>query len=105
MLPRPRRTHDQLLRTPLLRPVVAGVGGALLGHIVWLLGISLARRSPSFSTAVLVVSVLFLLAGAGLGYLAWQRYQRGEVTSAAFLAGLIFSPVVFTVIVIGVTYL
>lgn len=100
MLPRPRRTHDQLLR-----PLVAGVGGALLGHIVWLLGISLARRAPLVSTAVLAISVLFLLASAGVGYLAWQRYQRGEMTTAAFLAGLTFSPVVFTVIVLGVTYL
>lgn len=88
-----------------MRPVVAAVGGGLLGHIVWLVGISLARRAPLVSTAVLAVSVLFLLSAAGVGYLAWQRYQRKEFTTAAFLAGLTFSPVVFTLIVLGVTYL
>jgi hypothetical protein len=40
-----------------------------------------------------------------MAYLAWQRYQRRELTWSAFLAGLAFSPVVFTVIVLGVTYL
>lgn len=85
--------------------VVAGVGGVLLGHILWLIGVSVARGSPSGGTAVLVVLVLFLLAAAGLGYLAWQRYQRGEWAWAAFLAGMPVSPVIFTLIVLGVTYL
>jgi hypothetical protein len=85
--------------------VVAGVGGVLIGHIVWLLGISIARRAPSASTAVLVLSAVLLLASGWVGYQAWQRYQRRELTAAAFLAGLPVSPVIFTVIVLGVTYL
>ena len=105
MLPRPRRPHDQLL-TPAVKPVViAGVGGVLIGHIVWLLGISIARRAPSVPTAVLVLSAALLLASGWLGYQAWQRYQRKELTPAAFLAGLTVSPVLFTVVVLGVTYL
>lgn len=85
--------------------VVAGVGGVIIGHIVWLLGISIARRAPSVSTAVLVVSLVLLLASAWVGYQAWQRYQRKEMVPAAFLAGLTVSPVIFTLIVLGVTYI
>lgn len=84
---------------------VAGVGGIVVGHILWLLGMTLATDSPRVSTAVLVVSVLFLLAAAGLIYLAWQRYQTKQWTPAAFLAGVAVSPVLFTLIVLGVTYL
>jgi hypothetical protein len=85
--------------------LIAGIGGVLLGHALWLIGISMATGSPSRGTAVLVVSVLCLLFAAAMAYLAWQRYQRRELTWSAFLAGLAFSPVVFTVIVLGVTYL
>jgi hypothetical protein len=73
--------------------------------VLWLLAMSLATGAPTVSTAVLVISVLFLLAAGGAGFLAWQRYQRGELTWAAFLAALPISPVIFTVIVLGVTYL
>jgi len=85
--------------------VVAGIGGLVLGHILWLLGISLAINAPSRSTAVLLVSVVFLLAAGGVAYLAWQRYQRKELPWAAFLGALAVSPAVFTVIVLGITYL
>ena len=85
--------------------LIAGIGGVLLGHALWLIGISMATGSASRDTAVLVVSVLFLLFAAAMAYLAWQRYQRRELTWSAFLAGLALSPVVFTVIVLGVTYL
>ena len=89
-----------------MRPaLIAGIGGVLLGHALWLIGISMATGSGSRSTAVLVVCVLFLIFAAAMAYLAWQRYQRKELTWSAFLAGLAFSPVVFTVIVLGVTYL
>jgi len=89
-----------------VRPaLIAGIGGVLLGHALWLIGISLATGSASRGTAVLVVSGLFLLFAAAMSYLAWQRYQRRELTWSAFLAGLAFSPAVFTVIVLGETYL
>ena len=89
-----------------MRPaLIAGIGGVLLGHALWLIGISMATGSGSRSTAVLVVCVLFLIFAAAMAYLAWQRYQRRELTWSALLAGLAFSPVVFTVIVLGVTYL
>lgn len=89
-----------------MRPaLIAGIGGVLLGHALWLIGISMATGSASRSTAVLGVSALFLLFAAAMAYLAWQRYQRREWTWSAFLAGVAFSPVIFTIIVLGVTYL
>ena len=85
--------------------VVAGIGWLVLGHIVWLLGITLASDSASRSTIVLVLSVLFL-GGAGYAiHRARQYYERGQWTPAAFLGGLSVSPILFTLIVLGVTYL
>jgi hypothetical protein len=85
--------------------IVAGIGGLILGHILWLAAISLAIGLPSRSTAVLLIAGLVILAAAGVWYLAWRRYQRQELTWAAFLAGLPVSPVTFTIVVLGVTYL
>ena len=110
MLPRPSRPHDQLLR-PAAPPlqisplVIAGIGGFILGHILWLAGISLATKSSSVSTMVLVVSAVFVFASAAVGYLAWLKYQRGQLVWATFLGCLPISPIIFTVIVLGVTYL
>ena len=89
-----------------MRPVViAGVGGLVLGHILWLIGITFATRSASRSTWVLVVSGLVVVGAAAAIYLAWQRYQRCDFTRAAFLAALPVAPMIFTTVVLGVTYL
>ncbi|MFN8072547.1 MAG: hypothetical protein U0R66_12180 [Mycobacterium sp.] len=85
--------------------VVAGLGGLVLGHMVWLLAISMATATSSPSTWLLVVAVLVLAAGAGIGRLAWQRYQRKEWVPAAFLGALPVLPVIFTLIALGETYL
>jgi len=85
--------------------LIAGVGGVLLGHALWLIGISIATGSSSVSTGVLVVSALCLLGAGAAIYRAWNYYQRKQWTQAAFLGGLAFSPMVFTTIVLGVTYL
>ena len=57
------------------------------------------------STGVLVVSALCLLGAGAARYQAWTYYQRKQWTQAAFLGGLAFSPMVFTTIVLGVTYI
>lgn len=101
MFPRLDRTHDQLLRTVW----VAGIGGLLIGHILWLIGITLATDTTSISTWVLVVAVLSLALGGYAGYRGWQRYQENSLVRAAFLCCLPISPVLFSVIVLGVTYL
>lgn len=89
-----------------MRPVVvAGIGGLVLGHILWLIGVTLATQSGAVSTWVLVVSALVVLGAAAALYSAWQRYQRKELVWAAFLAALPIAPMIFTTIVLGVTYL
>ena len=105
MLPRPRRPHDQLL-TPARRSiVVAGVGGLVLGHVLWLVGITVATRSASVSSWVLGISALVVVGGAAALYNAWQRYQQKRYVSAAFLGALPVAPMICTTIVLGVTYL
>ena len=84
---------------------ISGVGGLLLGHALWLVGISIALGSTSVNGGVLIVSAFFLLTAGAMLYLAWQQHQRKQLLPAAFLAGLAFSPVVFTLIVLGETYL
>ena len=89
-----------------MRPVViAGVGGLVLGHILWLIGITMATRSASVSTWMLVVSALVVIGAAAALYAAWQRYQRKDFVRAAFAAALPVAPMIFTTIVLGVTYL
>jgi hypothetical protein len=85
--------------------IVAGVGGFVLGHILWLIAISLATNTSDVSTWVLVVAVLSFLAGAALGYLGWRRFQRKEHVWSTFLWGLSAAPVLFSIVVLGVTYL
>lgn len=105
MLPRPRRPHDQLLKPVTATTVIAGIGGLVLGHALWLIGISIALGSSSVSGGVLIISAFFLVTAGTVLYLARQQYDRKQFTTAAFMAGLAFSPVVFTVIVLGETYL
>ena len=84
---------------------IAGVGGLILGHMLWLIGISIARAMSPVSTWVLLFSALFLLGSALAIHQARQCYQRKDWVWAAFLGGLAVSPVIFTVVVLGVTYL
>lgn len=101
MLPRPGRPHDQLLRAIW----VAAIGGLVIGHILWLIGISLAIGTSTVSTWVLVVAAVSLLGGAVAGVQAWRHYQRKSEVWAAFLACLPISPVLMSLTVLGVTYL
>ena len=72
--------------------VIAGVGGALLGHILWLLGMSLATGSSSVSTAVLVVSAALLILAGLLIYHGLQGYHREQRTKAVLLGGFARAP-------------
>jgi hypothetical protein len=85
--------------------IVAGVGGFVFGHILWLIAISLATGSSDVSTGVLVVAVVSFLAGAALGYLGWRKFKGGNHVWSAFLWGLPAAPVLFSIVVLGVTYL
>ncbi|BBZ62762.1 hypothetical protein [Mycolicibacterium monacense] len=85
--------------------IVAGVGGFVIGHILWLIAITLATNTSDVSTWVLVVAALSFVVGAALGYLGWRRFQRKEHVWSSFVWGLAVSPVLFSIVVLGVTYL
>ena len=101
MLPRPSRSHDQLLRAVL----VAGIGGLVIGHMVWLIAISGATASSAVSHWVVVVSAVVAVLSVAAVLLGWRAYQRRSDVWAAFLLCLPVSPALFTLAVLGVTYL
>jgi hypothetical protein len=84
---------------------VAGIGGLVVGHILWLAGISVAIATSSINTWVLVVAAVSFVAGAVAGYVGWRSYQRKSDVWAAFLWAMPVSPVLLSLIVLGVTYL
>lgn len=80
----------------------------MVGHILWLAGISAAIASTDVPTWVLVVAAASLSIGLISVLLArrtWRRKDRRSEIWAAFLWGLPVSPVLLSLIVLGVTYL
>ncbi len=88
--------------------MVAGIGGLVVGHILWLAGISAAIASTDRPTWVLVMAGVSLVVGIAAGMLGWRQWKRqtrrGE-TWAVFLWALTVSPVLLSLTVLGVTYL
>jgi hypothetical protein len=85
--------------------VVAGIGGLLIGHILWLAAISFAVATTTVNAWVLVIAAVSLVLGAALGWLGWIFHRRKASAKAAFLWCLPISPVLLTLCVLGVTYL
>jgi hypothetical protein len=53
-----------------LRPtLIAGIGGLVLGHILWLIGISFATDGDSVSFWVLILSAVIAVLAALVTYL------------------------------------
>ena len=76
----------------------------MIGHILWLAGISLAGATRTVSSWVLVVAaVSFVLGACRRAWLA--GYRRKSDVWAAFLLALPVSPVLLSLTVLGVTYL
>ena len=110
MLPRVARPHDQFLNVvqtfSTARALwVAAIGGLVVGHILWLAGISLATATSDVSTWVLVVTAVSFVVGGLAAWLGWRSYQRKSEVWAAFLWALPVSPVLLSLIVLGITYL
>jgi hypothetical protein len=84
---------------------VAGIGGLIIGHMLWLAGISAAIATRTVSDWVLVVAAASFIVGIAAGVLGWRAYQRKSEVSAAFLCALPISPVLLSLVVLGVTYL
>ena len=85
--------------------IVAGIGGLIIGHVLWLLAISLATRTTTVNSWVLVVGAASVLVGVVAGLIGWILYRRKASAKAAFLWCLPVSPVVLSLCVLGVTYL
>lgn len=84
---------------------VAGIGGLVIGHILWLAGISFATATATVSTWVLVVAAVSIVVGGVAGWLGWRAYRGKSEVWAAFLFGLPISPVLLSLVVLGITYL
>jgi hypothetical protein len=84
---------------------VAGIGGLVVGHILWLAGISIAIATSSVNASVLVVAGLSFIVGAVAAYYGWRSYKQKSDIWAAFLWALPVSPVLLSLTVLGVTYL
>jgi hypothetical protein len=87
---------------------VAGIGGLVVGHILWLAGISAAVETRTVSSWVLVVAAASFVLGGLAAWRGWRAYQRKVDNSevwAAFLLALPVAPVLFSLAVLGVTYL
>ena len=85
--------------------IVAGIGGLVIGHILWLVGIKFATETQSVNFWVLVVAGVSLLVGVIGGLLGSRYHRRRASAKAAFLWCLPISPVLFSLSVLGVTYL
>jgi MFS family permease len=85
--------------------IVAGIGGLVIGHVLWLIAISLAIDTTSVSTWVLVVSAVCLVVAVIAGLLGRRFHERKAYAKAWFAWCLPMAPVLLSVIVLGVTYL
>ncbi|OKH71214.1 hypothetical protein EUA04_05420 [Mycolicibacterium obuense] len=87
---------------------VAGIGGLVIGHMLWLAGISAAIGSTDVPVWVLVVAAVSFLVAIASGYLGWRQWQKKSPKAeawAVFCWALPVSPVLFSLAVLGVTYL
>ena len=84
---------------------VAAIGGLVVGHILWLAGISVAIATQSISTWVLVVAAVSFVVGGVAAYFGWRSYTQKSEIWAAFLWALPVAPVLLSLTVLGVTYL
>jgi hypothetical protein len=84
---------------------VAGIGGLIIGHMLWLSGISAAIATRTVSDWVLVVAAVSFVVGVVAALMGWLAYQRKSEVWAAFLCALPISPVLLSLVVLGVTYL
>jgi hypothetical protein len=77
----------------------------VIGHMLWLLAISLATSTTTVNFWVLVIAAASLVLAVVSGLLGRKSYQRKASAKAAFLWCLPVSPVLFSISVLAVTYL
>jgi hypothetical protein len=84
---------------------VAALGGLVIGHILWLIAISFAIATTSVNLWVLVVSAVFVVLSGAAALVGWRLHRQKSDVSAVFFWCLPISPIVFTLCVLGATYL
>lgn len=85
--------------------IVAAIGGLVIGHILWLIAISLAINTSDVPFWVLIVSGVIIVLAAAVAALGWRAYRRKDQVWTAFLWSVPVAPVLLTLTVLGVTYL
>ncbi|OPX07790.1 hypothetical protein [Mycobacterium sp. AT1] len=85
--------------------VVAGVGGLIVGHMLWLTAISFATKTTTVDVWVLVIAAATLILGVACVLLGRTLHRRKAFAKAAFLWCLPVSPLLFSLSVLAVTYL
>ena len=73
--------------------------------MLWLAGISVAIATQTVSSWVLVVAAVSFVVGIVAGLRGWRAYKQKSDVWAAFLCALPISPVLLSLVVLGVTYL
>lgn len=84
--------------------IVAAIGGLVIGHMLWLLAITLATNTSDVSFWVLITSAIITVLSAIVGYFGWRAYQRRDQVWTAVLWSLPVAPMLLTLVVLGVTY-
>ena len=77
----------------------------MIGHIVWLIAISLAIATSSVNRWVLVVAAIIAVTSAAAFVGSWRLHQRKAYIWSTFLWCLPISPIVLTLAVLAVTYI
>ncbi|MDZ7885279.1 MAG: hypothetical protein U5N53_21365 [Mycobacterium sp.] len=85
--------------------IVAAIGGLVIGHILWLIAITLAINTSEVSFWVLIASAVITVLSAIVAWLGWRAYQRKDQVWTAFLWSLPVAPMLLTLVVLAVTYL
>ena len=84
--------------------LIAGLGGLIIGHMLWLTAISFATKSTTVNAWVLVIAAGSLAIAVAGGLLGRMFYGRKAFTKAAFLWCVPISPILFSLSVLAVTY-
>jgi len=77
----------------------------VIGHILWLIAISLAIATATVNRWVLVIAAVIVVLSAVSFLVSWRLHQRKSYVWSTFLWCLPISPIVFSLAVLGVTYL
>ena len=85
--------------------IVAGLGGLIIGHVVWLIAVSLSLLTTTVNVWVLIVAAISLALAVVAGLAGGAYYRTRATAKAAFLWCLPAAPVLLSVVVLGETYL